>query len=543
MKSISKRIRALLFLANLMGLAAVLLLGSLSLWIQSSDESSRQATQSQDSLLFAFSNSTSQRQGIVQRILREKDPDSLLALVQRDSIVTARIDRQFHLTQTSGPLAQRLAAFDSANLKIVEQVLRGDNSGAQEIFLERSAPAHESVLESIASLQTAKARQHTEDAESNSRSVLTILTTVVLCFFAGSLTLFLIGLRLSRNIASAMKDTISRMEDIAQGDGDLTQRLNESALGEMGQLAMAFNRFAGKIQQSLRIVSQGVQTLNSSSHAMTSTAHELGHKTSSMAAAAEKVTHDSGQASMQVEAVYSATGSLSDGVNSVAAAFEQMGATILEISRTCQEQANMANDVNRDASQSRERMEALDRSSEEMGKVLATIEAIATQTKLLALNATIEAARAGEAGKGFAVVAGEVKELAAQTSLATQRISEGIRGMRASVQLSVESIQGISEGIEALKGQSMTVAAAVEEQEATIKELSRTVSDTGRNASEIADSAGRATMDLNGAVDGLGSLSNDVASVAGSMEQVRSSAHELAQVADQMSAIVAQFRT
>lgn len=543
MKSISKRIRSLLFLANLMGLAAVLLLGGMSLWIQSGGESSRAATQAEDSLHFAFSNSTSQRQGIVQRILREKDPDTLLALIQRDSTKSLQIRSQFLHMKAVGPLAQHLTILDSANAKIMEHVLRGDNSSAQEFFLEKSAPAHEAVLESIAALQATKALRHTEEAHTRSHQTQNILLAVVLCFVGGSLALFLIGLRLTRNISAAMQETISRMEDIAQGEGDLTQRLNESALGEMGRMAQAFNRFAGKIQQSLRTVSQGVQTLNNSSHLMTSTAQELGHKTSSMAAAAQKVTHDSGQASMQVESVYSATGSLSDGVNSVAAAFEQMGATILEISRNCQEQANMANDVNRDAIQSRERMEALYRSSEEMSKMLATIEAIASQTKLLALNATIEAARAGEAGKGFAVVAGEVKELAAQTSNATTRIAEGIRGMRESVQFSVESIQGISEGIDALKGQSMAVAAAVEEQEATIQELSRTVSSTGRNASEIADSAGRATVDLNGAVDGLSSLSEDVTSVAASMEQVRGSAQELAQVAEQMSAIVAQFRT
>jgi methyl-accepting chemotaxis protein len=229
-------------------------------------------------------------------------------------------------------------------------------------------------------------------------------------------------------------------------------------------------------------------------------------------------------------------------VTTVAAAFEEINATVREISRSCQEQAELSRSVNGEAELSRERMLLLDRSSDEMSQLLASIDDIASKTKLLALNASIEAARAGEAGRGFAVVAGEVKELAAQTSFAAQKIGDGIQNIRSDVQRTAQSIGVVSEGIENLKQLSTSVAAAVEEQGVTMTELTRTVNEISHSASSISQSSGLAASELTTTAESVRSLSGDVKQVAERMEFVQSSAHELNSVSTKLSEIVAQFR-
>lgn len=198
--------------------------------------------------------------------------------------------------------------------------------------------------------------------------------------------------------------------------------------------------------------------------------------------------------------------SASHSVESVAAATEQMVATAREIGRRAQQSADLSARSVVEAAQTSDSMRALTETTGRISSVLKLIDTVARQTNLLALNATIEAARAGEAGKGFAVVAVEVKNLADQTAKATEEIAQQIADMEQSSRTTVDAIARIDDMIRSMADASTGIAAAVEEQVASIDEIARNIdraaSDTGTVRGELdqvtaaATTTGQATGDV-----------------------------------------------
>ena len=204
------------------------------------------------------------------------------------------------------------------------------------------------------------------------------------------------------------------LRDIAEGEGDLTRRVNQSTGDELGEMGRWFNLFMVKLELLISQVAKSTQGVAGSSENLFSVSHQMGvgaEETSAqanvVAAAAEQVTRN---------------------LQTVAAATEEMNASIGEISKNASAAAGVAAMAVERALVANATMNRLGEASAEIGEVVKVINSVAQQTKLLALNATIEAARAGEAGKGFAVVANEVKELANETAKATRQISAQIRG-------------------------------------------------------------------------------------------------------------------
>lgn len=313
-------------------------------------------------------------------------------------------------------------------------------------------------------------------AASRAAMLFTSAIATIFVVIAGALAV----LWAARKLTAPILTLRDRMIEIADGDGDLTARVDEDEITEVGQLGHAFNRFISKLAGTIAGVT------NSARQVSASTA-EVASLTADLERAATQSAQEAAQAGEQAENV-------ADSVRTAAAATEEMSASINEISDSASRAAAIGTEAAQLAADTEVVVTTLGTSSAEIGTVINAITSIAEQTNLLALNATIEAARAGEAGKGFAVVANEVKELAAETSKATEDISSRIEAIQKDAIRAVDAITRISGVVRDINDAQSTIATAVEEQSATTAEVSRSIN--------VAASGVHAFREYVGAVDG-----------------------------------------
>jgi methyl-accepting chemotaxis protein len=222
--------------------------------------------------------------------------------------------------------------------------------------------------------------------------------------------------------------------------------------------------FRESVESELRMVSD-------SAAAMRSTATSLAQSSGENAERATGAVQTSNEASGNVEAA--------------AATAEELTSSIAEISRQLGHATELVRVAASESHTMNQEIGKLTEATQEIGEVVNLIRQIAGQTNLLALNATIEAARAGEAGRGFAVVAGEVKSLAVQTAMATEKIVAQIAAVQTSTGVTVNAIRGNADRMQEIDRFTSTVAASLQEQNLATGEISRNVASAAEGAKVV----------------------------------------------------------
>ncbi|MFM2041428.1 MAG: hypothetical protein RLY86_4 [Pseudomonadota bacterium] len=209
-----------------------------------------------------------------------------------------------------------------------------------------------------------------------------------------------------------------------------------------------------------------------------------------------------------------------DNVQTVASAIEELAASTREVAQQAQSSNGRAGDGAARAMDAVTRVRGLVEAAQRIDVVVKLIGEVASQTNLLALNATIEAARAGEAGKGFAVVAGEVKNLAAQATKATEEIRSLVHGIQSATGEASGEIEQVHALMEEIRTTTTSIAAAIEQQNSATAEIARSVNAAADDVRQLRSGAGTAAAaaeksgvgarDLHRSVDGLKTSFGDV---------------------------------
>jgi methyl-accepting chemotaxis protein len=412
--------------------------------------------------------------------------------------------------------ATALGAFVASNrvdFRTADQIVKGKDRPVTDIIDQVVAGINEQSQQSLRARSAQTARTYWT-------------ATVASLLAAGLLAVF--GRFISRQILNPLAAVVERIKDVAQGDRDLSLRVEIASQDELGDLAKWFNLLMGKLRRTLSNMSRNTSSLAAAGEEISATSRQQTQGT-------ELQKDQTNQVATAMQEMATTVQQISENSSSAAAASQQASEAARQGGKIVEEALSGMRTIAQSVGETAKKVEELGKRSDQIGQIIGVIDDIADQTNLLALNAAIEAARAGEQGRGFAVVADEVRKLAERTSGATKEITDMIRSIQAETKNAVTAMHAGTKEVEL--GVELTTQAGSSLH--NIIQMSERVGDMVTHIATAATQQSAATEQINGSIERIAKIT---AASAADARQTTSALADLATLAADLQELADQFR-